>query len=146
MPKKYFHFMLLCFLIPSISLSESPDEDWDEDEDLEYFFSTRQKSTLEDFPLQEIGGEELSNAAIAGALKADTSSGQNAKPIYLQEKEDSDKQKAGDALKEDELLKAGEDLQLNQFQIPTAEFQQPIYSQPTGRTYSAHSTNTISRP
>lgn len=143
--KRLFQIFLLVFMLPMGSFAEEW-EDWEEeDEDLEQFFSTRQKSTINDFPLQEIGGDELSNAAIAGALRANSSSGLTAKPIFEQEKEENDKKKSGDALKEDELLKLGKDLPTNQFPVFTPETFQPIYQQPTGRTYTG-STHTIERP
>jgi hypothetical protein len=145
---RLIHILLLICLFPMSCLAEEW-EDWeeDEDEDLEYFFSTRQKSTISDFPLQEIGGEELSNAAIAGALRANNSSGSlTAKPIYEQEQEENDKQKSSDALKDDELLKQGIAIPIDQFPTTTPQFEQPIYSQPTGRTYGGHMTQTFERP
>lgn len=146
MSNKFIFLLIFSFLFYLPTHAEDLEEEWDEDEDLELFFSTRQKSTLEDFPLQEIASDELSNAAIAGALRANTSSGLRAKPVYEKEKEETDKKKAGDALKEDEMLKLGDSVPLNQFPLSVPEFQQPIYSQPTGRTYIDHSTSTTSRP
>lgn len=146
MKMKLVHLILLICLFPIRCFSDELDE-FDEDEDLEYFFSTRQKSTIDDFPLKEIGGDELSNAAIEGALQANSSSSDlSAKPIYEQEKEESDKKKSGDALKKDELLKLGKGLPINQFPVSTPQFQQPIYVAPTGRTYGGHSTHTELRP
>ena len=77
--KSYWPILILLTLasIQSVSIAE----EFDEDADLEDFFSIRQKSTLSDFPLQEIAAEELSNAAIEGALQANTNIGTKAKPI-----------------------------------------------------------------
>ena len=80
-----FFILFLC-----IQAAVAEDElEWELD------FEIRQKSTLSDFPLQEIGQDELSNAAIAGALQK-TSSLQQAgegKPAHQQEEESSNKAK-----------------------------------------------------
>lgn len=118
----------------------------DEFDDLESFFSIRQKSTLDDFPLQEIGGEALSDAAIEGALQVNTASGNQAKPIYLEEKEHSDKEKSGEALKEGEQLSTDSALEIKQFRVIEPHFQLPVYQQPSGRTYNEHHSTTVERP
>ena len=66
-----------------------------DEDDLEFDFRIKQKSTLADFPMQEIGADELSNAAIAGALQATSADEQEktGKPAYAQELEDSEKRK-----------------------------------------------------
>ena len=136
-------YLLLFAALLSFNISA---EEWDEDDDLELFFSTRQKSTISDFPLQEIPGDELSEAAISGALRPNSSPSQSIKPAYQQEKEADDKKKAGAVLKEDELLKLNNDFPLDPFPVSGPEFQQPIYQQPNGRTYGGHHTHTIERP
>lgn len=142
MQNKFVYLIVFSILFPTSILAE----EWDEDEDLELFFSTRQKSTINDFPLKEIPGDELSDAAIAGALRPNTSPSQSVKPAYLQEKDAEDKKKAGDILKDEELLQLNNDLPLNPFPVSGPEFQQPIYQQPNGRTYGGHHTHTIERP
>ncbi len=139
---KIIYLVLLSSLYPQSSLAE----DLDGDEDLEYFFKSRQKSTIEDFPLQEIASEDLSAAAIAGALRVDGATGEEGKPAYLQEKEASDKKKSSEGLEQDERLKLDDKQTLNQSQISAPQLQQPIYQEPTGRTYGGHTTHTILRP
>lgn len=122
----------------------------DIDFELELEFSRQQKSTLENFPLQAIDQETLSDTAIAGALQVQTqstvSTGENGKPIYQEQSEGNQKkqvERLSDTkrtmLSEDEILKFSQNL-------PTQPRIQPIYQQPTGRTYVDHQTTTLSRP
>jgi len=119
----------------------------EDDIDLDFFL--HKKSTIEDFPLQEVDQEELSNAAIAGALQANSTkstSGVLGKPIYQEQKEKSDKRKSKDADDEEQELNAEEIFDLSNIQPVIPQFQQQIYQQPTGRSYSSHHTTTIERP
>ena len=144
--KKSVSYLVGILLFASLSYHPAIAEDFDDDDDLESFFAIRQKSTLDDFPLQEIGGDALSDAAIEGALQVNTASGNQAKPIYLEEKEHTDKEKSGEALKEGEQLANDSALEIKQFRVVEPIFQLPDYQQPTGRTYNEHRSNTIERP
>ena len=72
-----------------LNVNAEDDLDWELD------FSIQQKSTKDDFPLQEISQEELSNAAIAGALKTAPADEKvrDARPAYAQESEENDQRK-----------------------------------------------------
>jgi hypothetical protein len=124
----------------------------DDDFDLEFDFSRHQKSTLENFPMQAIDQEELSDAAIEGALQVQNSgnqsSGSNGKPVYEKLKEEDQKKQTEEVLSDAEKDLVGSD-QLLKFSeiIPNQpQFQPIIYQQPTGRTYTDHQTTTLSRP
>ena len=142
MPK----FLITCLMILSTTISLA-----EEDIDLEFEFARHQKSTLENFPMEAIDQDALSDAAIEGALQVqtrqDNNIGQNGKPIYQKLNEDNQKKqtekvlsdKEKDIVSDDNLLKFSEIL-------PTQpQFQPIIYQQPTGRTYTDHQTTTISR-
>jgi hypothetical protein len=145
--KKISIYSLACVLAFSSSVAMKCFAE-DEDLDLDYYFSKRQKSTLDDFPLQEIGQEELSNAVIEGALQANSqASDKTGKPIYLEKKDESDKKKSKVAGDEDiELNEAEELFKFSQLQAAPIQFQQQTYQQPTGRTYIDHQTTTVERP
>lgn len=124
----------------------------DDDLDFEFDFSRHQKSTLENFPMQEINQEELSDAAIAGALQVQTrgtqTSDDSGKPVYEKIKEEDQKKQTEEVLSDSEKDIVGAD-QLLKFSeiIPSQpQFQPIIYQQPTGRTYTEHQTTTLSRP
>jgi len=122
------------------------EDDWD----LEFDFSDNIKSTIEDFPLQEIGQDELSDAAIAGALQATSSNSSHkstGKPIYVEQQEDDEKDKISlTNLKDKEEL----DIQglegIDQLIQPLQEFIQPTYSAPTlGDYHGTHTYKTVER-
>jgi len=136
---------IFIFFICFSQLSHSEDDlDWDN----EYDFSGYQKSTLADFPLQEIGQDELSNAVIEGGLQAASNQSFNAtgKPIYVQQQEENEKDKTA-KLKSDKNETALEEiLEVKRNLPPLPVFIQPEYTPPTtGRTYGAHNTHTVER-
>lgn len=137
--------LMLTVLLPLASASFSAFADEEDDFDLDFYFSKKQKSTLEDFPLQEIGSEELSDAAIAGALQTN-SSGNNldAKPVYEEQKEATDKKKVAATGKEKDQLEAEKILQFSQ-QAPPPQIQLPEFVTPSIRTLQVNST-TVERP
>lgn len=121
-----------------------------EDElDWELDFEIKQKSTLSDFPLKEIGQEELSNAAIAGALQKNTSLQQESsgKPAYQQEEEALNKNKVARVEKRelDENIDAESFLQSIPQLPPTIDFQPETYKIPDGRTYEHWENTTVER-
>ena len=121
----------------------------DDELDWELDFEIKQKSTLNDFPLQEIGQDELSNAAIAGALQK-TSSLQQAgegKPAHQQEQESSNKNKV--ELVEKDQLEETQDAEalLQSFgNLPQpVDFQPETYQIPNGRSYGHWENFTVER-
>jgi hypothetical protein len=131
-------------IVSSITLVAEEDDDFD---DLDFDFSIHQKSTLQDFPMQEINQDELSNAAIAGALQATSNdiSQKTGKPIFAEQDEEDDKRETSELKEEatgpdvDDILKFSQNLP------PPPQYQQPIYNTPNGRTYESHNTTTIER-
>ena len=122
-----------------------------EDIDFELEFANHKKSTIENFPFQEIDQEALSDAAIPGALQVQTQHGSNAdmngKPIYQKQDEENKKKQTEVVLSDSEKEKVSDKELLNFSQILlTQPVIQPIYQQPTGRTYTEHHTTTLSRP
>lgn len=122
------------------------EDDWD----LEFDFSDNIKSTIEDFPLQEISQDELSDAAIAGALHASSSNSDQkstGKPIYVEQQEDDEKKKISLANLNDE-----EDLDKQRLEgidsliQPLQEFIQPTYTAPDlGGYHGVHTYKTVER-
>ena len=126
------------------SFSLTADEgDYDNFDDLDFDFSVRQKSTLNDFPMQEIDQEELSNAAIAGALQTGTTN--NELPAYKQIQDENEKLKKNDLDEKNNKENSDDVLKFSQISEPASPFQQPVYSAPNGRTYGAHNTTTVER-
>lgn len=121
----------------------------DEDLDWELDFSIEQKSTKEDFPLQEISQAELSNAAIPGALKAVQTGQQSrdARPAHAQEAEKNDKRKVEEleTSENEDLTKEASTIFIIP-DIPPIQFQEQTYKAPDGRDYGRLETNTVERP
>lgn len=112
----------------------------EDDLDLDFYFSTKQKSTLDDFPLQEIDSDELSNAAIAGALQANSSgSNVDAKPIHEEQKEKSNKKKVSATGKDKDQLEAERTLQFSQ-QYQPVQVDIPKFITPSIRHTTINST------
>lgn len=121
----------------------------EEELDWELDFEIEQKSTIHDFPLKEIGHEELSNAAIEGALHTGGAyqQDQEGKPAYQQEAESNDKKEITQVEKEN-LDERDANQLLNSFNTlppPAMDLQAPIYQIPNGRTYGHHETFTVER-
>jgi len=136
---KIFSILIFFSITPSIQA--------DEDLDLDYDFSVHQKSTIEDFPLKEIGQKEMSNAAIAGGLQARSANKRGkGKPVFLEQKEVNEKKLTSDVKSDDSRLSEEDVLKYGQLQISAPQFQPPIYQQDVGRTYNDHQTTTVERP
>ena len=127
-------------------------DDDDLDLDFEFDFSRHQKSTLENFPMQAIDQEALSDAAIEGALLVQTqgnqSSDENGKPVYEKLKEEDQKKQTEEVLSDTEkdLVESDQLLRFSEILPSQPQFQPIIYQQPTGRTYTDHQTTTLERP
>lgn len=139
------------FLILFFNIHGAFAEEFDE-LDPEFDFSRHKKSTIENFPMQAIDQEGLSDAAIEGALKVQTRGSQkpelNGRPIYEKLNEEDQKKQTEEAFtnSENDIVSADELLKFSQ-RIPSQQQIQPIiYQQPTGRTYTDHQTTTIDRP
>jgi len=144
------HYSIIWVLLILTSVTFAEDEfEFDDSkyDDLDFEFSIQQKSTINDFPMQEIGQDELSNAVIGGALSARTAM-QSKKPIYEEKEEDNEKilnKKADKTNEENEQSEIDDMLKYSQIQISAPQYQQPIYNTPNGRTYGAHNTTTVER-
>lgn len=139
--KLLFSLLLVCVLSHAVA---------DEDLNWELDFEIKEKTTLDDFPLQEIGGDELSNAAIEGALQTSSSFGQDkqGKPAYSQEEDADDKRKVEELDSPEQKEQRENALQLfGQFD-PNQGVQLPdqVYQIPNGRIYGHLETNTVERP
>jgi len=126
------------------SFSLTADEgDYDNFDDLDFDFSVRQKSTLNDFPMQEIDQEALSNAAIAGALQTGTIKSEQ--PGYKQIQDENEKLKKNDLDEKNNKENIDDISKFSQISETAPQFQQPVYSAPNGRIYDAHNTTTVER-
>lgn len=124
----------------------------EEDDDFEFDFTIHQKSTIENFPLQAIDQEALSDTAIEGALQVQNQQTEdsegNRKPIYQKVKEEDQKEQTKKVLSETkkDVVDPEDLLKFSQILPSQPQFKPIIYQQPTGRTYTDHQTTTISRP
>jgi len=142
----HYSIIWILLILSSFTFAEDGFDDAEFD-DLDFEFSIQQKSTLDDFPMQEIGQEELSNTAVAGALTTHAAL-QSKKPAYEEKEEQNEKllnKKADKKNEENDLSEIDNMLKYGQIQISAPQFQQPIYSAPNGRTYGAHNTQTVER-
>lgn len=135
----------IVFMLSSFAMAEE-ELDWELDWELD--FEIKQKSTLSDFPLKEIGQEELSNAAIAGALQKNQTIQQEStsgKPAYQQEQEASNKNNVERVEKRqlDENIDATTFLQNLPEIPPSIDFQPETYKIPDGRTYEHWENHTV---
>ncbi|MFT6904026.1 MAG: hypothetical protein ACJAS1_000671 [Oleiphilaceae bacterium] len=141
----------LLFIILFFNIHESFAEESD-DLDPEFDFSRHQKSTIENFPMQPIDQQGLSDAAIEGALKVQTQGSQkselNRRPIYEKLDEEGQKKQTEKVLSNNEkdIMSSDDLLKFSQILPSQPQFQPIIYQQPTGRTYTDHQTSTIDRP
>lgn len=146
MSKSSCTFLSLILLL-SIEASFADDEDLD----IEFDFARHQKSTLENFPMQAIDQDDLSDTAIEGALQVQVNrnqkSDQNGKPIYEKLKEEDQKRQSDEVLSDGEkdIISADDLLKFSQILPDQPQFQPIIYQEPTGRTYTNHQTTTIER-
>jgi hypothetical protein len=144
--KPYYSIIGILLILCSFTYADDNFDD-SEFDDIDFDFSIKKKSTIDDFPMQEIGQEELSNAAIAGALTTHAAL-QSKKPAYEEKEEENEKalNKDADKINEDnEQSEVDDMLKYSQIQTSAPEFQQPIYSAPNGRTYTEHNTQTVER-
>jgi len=142
------HYSIVWILLILTSFTFAEDEFYDSEfDDLDFEFSIQQKSTIDDFPMQEIGQEELSNTAVAGAL-ATHAVLQSKKPAYEEKKEEGEKlrkQKADKKNEENDQSEIDNMLKYSQIQPSAPQFEAPIYTAPNGRTYSEFNTHTVER-
>lgn len=119
-----------------------------EEDDFEFDFYIKQKSTIEDFPFQEIGQDQLSDAAIAGALQS-TSAGtgeKKGKPAYAEQKDKSEKQQQSELESSEDAPSIDDIRRFSQLNTPTAPIIQadPLYD-PAGVTYQGHNFDAVER-
>ena len=141
-----FLFFILFFNIHESFAEESSDLD------PEFDFSRHQKSTIDNFPMQPIDQEGLSDAAIKGALMVQTRGSQDSelsgRPITEKLDEEDQKTQTKKVLSNNEkdIVSTDELLKFSQILPSQPQFQPIIYQQPTGRTYTDHQTTTLDRP
>jgi hypothetical protein len=142
------HISIIWILLILCTFAYADDEFDDSDyDDIDFDFSIHQKSTIDDFPMQEVGQEELSNTAVAGALSTRAAL-QSKKPIYEEKEEENEKLLNKDVTKEseeDDLTEIDNLRQFSQSQISAPQFEQPTYNTPNGRIYTEHNTHTVER-
>lgn len=117
----------------------------DEDFDFEFEFETRKKSTINDFPLQEMDAELMSDAAIAGALQASSAGNGTGKPAYLEQAEQNEKRSKEELEFENDPNSLTEAQQFGHDIPQIIPYQQPIYQMDTGRIVE-HNNRGYERP
>lgn len=129
--------LLLSICIPCLA---------EEDFDFELEFGIKQKSTLADFPLQEIGADELSNAAIGDALGSSAAQSANTegKPAYEEQNELDNKRKK-EELKISNSNQNVDDFLRNSLAPQAPQFPQQVFSEDLGRTVQ-HNNTAFERP
>lgn len=117
-----------------------------EEFDFELEFGIKQKTTLNDFPLQEIDGDELSNAAIGNALGTSSvsSAGGQGKPAY-EEQDEQDNKRKKEELKLGENLPDVDDFLRNSLAPQAPQFPQQDFAEDLGRTVH-HNNTAFERP
>ncbi len=138
--------MLRCLslsLLLAFSFSVTAEET--EDFDFELEFDLRKKSTIQDFPLQEMDAELMSDAAIEGALQATSAGSGTGKPAYLEQKERSEKQSKEELKLENDPSAVDESLRFGQSVPQFIPYQAPVFEMDTGRTVQ-HNNTAFERP
>lgn len=114
---------------------------WAEDENFEFDmdFNIKGKSTIEDFPLQEVDANELSNAVIEGALQKTSAGSRNVsiKSAHVEqlEKEGKDKDSELTSAPDKEEVTVEEWQRVSNAMIPEPEVRMPVFQEPNGRVY-----------
>ena len=142
--KHHYSIFWILLIFSAFTYAEDTLDD-PEFDDFEFEFSIQQKSTIDDFPMQEIGQEELSNTAVEGALSTRAAL-KSKKPIYEEKKEENEQNLSKEADKTNEEVEQSEIdkmLKFSDLQIPVQQYQEPIYTEPNGRTYTEHNTHTL---
>ncbi len=136
-----FLITLTCFAVIATAGAEE-ELDWELD------FNIERKSTIEDFPMQEIGQEELSDAAIGGALQATSSglAGASGKPAFEEQNERSNRQKKSELDLEPEAVTADDLLRFSQGVPEPIPYSQGPLVIPNGRTYGQLNNTAFERP
>ncbi|KZX73492.1 hypothetical protein A3715_02855 [Oleiphilus sp. HI0009] len=146
---------LFCFLIilsiQNVALSEDSEfgsfDDFNEsfDEEFDFDFTFTPKSTIDTVSLESIDNPELSDAAIAGALKTSVEfSGEGTdKPAYERVAEREESQKKIE--REETETRKGQDAEQNAFPETPSPFIEEQFVYDTGRTLEIKTT-TVERP
>ncbi len=132
--------LLVCCLLASTLLFAE-----DDDFDLEFEFGLQKKSTIGNFPLQELEPEVLSDAAIEGALQATSSGSGSGKPAFMEQQEQSEKQSKSELKIESDPTAGNEAFRFGQPTPTFIPYQQPIYEMDTGRI-NQHNNTAFERP
>lgn len=136
---KQIAFLICSVLACSSILAE------EDDFDLEFEFGLKKKSTIRDFPLQELDSEVLSDAAIAGALQASSAGSGSGKPAYLEQKEKDEKQSKSELKLDPDYAADNEALRYGQPTPQFIQFELPVYQMDTGRI-NQHNNTAFERP
>jgi hypothetical protein len=139
-------FSFCGFLFALMSVAPTLAEDGDPwAQELDFGFSTKGKSTIADFPMQEISSEELSNAAIGGALQSAPTMQREkgAKPAFQIVSENEGKQLNTDTALANDNQGRTDDERIRESSIilpQPIDYQQPIFSHDNGRTVEHNNT------
>lgn len=128
--------MTLALVLITASLSVGAE---DENFEFDMDFNIKGKSTIKDFPLQEVDAQELSNAVIEGALQK-TSAGSRNVSVKSAHAEQLDSE--GKALDSELSLSSDKDegiveewQRTNSAMIPEPEIRMPVFQEANGRVY-----------
>ena len=128
-------YALLILCVSSVHADEVDDFDF------ELEFDLRKKSTIQDFPLQEMTADSLSDAAIEGALQATSAGSGTGKPAYLEQKERSEKKSKEELRFENDPSAVDQSLRFGQSLPQVIPYQAPVFEMDTGRTVQHNNTS-----
>lgn len=114
---------------------------WAEDENFEFDmdFNIKGKSTIEDFPLQEVDSDELSKAVIEGALQKTSAGSRNVsvKSAHADQLEQEGKEKDSEltSVSDKEETTVEEWQRVSNALLPEPEVRMPVFQEANGRVY-----------
>ncbi len=125
---------LLIVLMTASLYVAAEDENYEFDMD----FNIKGKSTIKDFPLQEVDSQELSNAVIEGALQKTSAGSRNVSVKSAHAEQLDSEGKATDSklsLSSDQDEEVEEEWRrANSAMLPDQEVRMPVFQEPNGRT------------
>lgn len=128
--------MALALVLVTASLSVCAEED---NFEFDMDFNIKGKSTIKDFPLQEVDAQELSNAVIEGALQKTSAGSRNVSVKSAHAEQLDSEGKALDSelsLSSDKNEGIVEEWQrVNSAMIPEPEIRMPVFQEANGRVY-----------
>lgn len=137
---------LLLTIVCVITASTGLGDDFDEFESFDFDFEFKPKSTIDTFPLQGIDTQEMSNAAIKGALQTsiEFSGRELNKPAHQKVDEDSEYRQKSEVHDKEFNAQRSANYEQDPLSEPTPEIHE-TYVFDNGRTLDI-STTTVERP